>query len=967
MKKNVLFVVLCAIALGACVKEEIVENGDSAGSRIVFTAKTEAASRTMLSGNDSDGYDVLWQSGDSITVVDGALHAGVYTTTSTTTRGEFTYARGTEANTPDYKAYYPASIYNGGTPTLPDTQAYTEGNIAQSPMYAESSTPSLSFTNLCGILRLRITTSQGTQNVRYITVSADEPMSGAFSFSENAAVISSGTAGVTLDCGPSGTAIGSEAKDFYIAVPANTYSNLKITVTTSSFAQQTKTANKAIVVSRSQITPVSLGFNNLEVAYTNLSALETANSYIVGEAGAYKFKANVAGNGVASLSGVSLGIGPISSADLLWATLGTEIVPSSSELIQNVSYENGYVYFVTGREFREGNALIAVRDASSNILWSWHIWFESDDLEAMAQKYWNGDSHILMDRNLGATSNCYSEDNFFDAGLYYEWGRKDPFTGVVSRSSSATRVAKKGSATTTNVVSMDIAGSIARPTDLSSGGISGATWDTAAKNIFDPCPPGWRVPSTDAFSHVTGEFPWESGKGSSLSKWWDKTYKYWFPAAGAQGHGNYNFFKDVGDASYVYTTTSAYSRSFDISSSIKGSMQAKDSYWACSVRCLKEAVEDLSAYKDLSLAGTYLNTDGGTANCYIIKPSANEHYKFPATVRGNGRADLGGISRNIPEGQIASAEIVWSSLGTTTAPAEGDLITGLKYKNGYVYFSIPYGASQKTGNVVVAVKDGAGNILWSWHLWKGGTANAQTFASGAIFMDRNLGALATRSAAVSEGTSQDYGLLFQWGRKDPFLNAPNRDTYTATEAAVLGASIESRNELFTVAQTIQNPTAFPFTYNDTPWMVDGQKNIALWDSEKTIFDPCPPGWKVPAKASWGDAFLTSWSTSAKKDGGYTVSHNGIFSGVDMSDTGFRQGVRTEKNSSVYIQGQGIIQHRGDGIGYYRFWCSDGILWRDSFNGTDRIGLFDYDVNLDPTYFYYGTWRDNACSVRCVKE
>ncbi|MBQ4285195.1 MAG: hypothetical protein II720_01900, partial [Bacteroidales bacterium] len=139
----------------------------------VFTASTEyTLTKTALSGNDTDGYDVNWENGDQITIIDGAGNVGVYSTTSTTTTGTFDYESGTEATTGDYTTYYPATIYNGGTPTLPDVQEYAEGNIAGAPMYAASSTTSLEFKNLCGIIRLNVSTVLPGRKVRRIILSS---------------------------------------------------------------------------------------------------------------------------------------------------------------------------------------------------------------------------------------------------------------------------------------------------------------------------------------------------------------------------------------------------------------------------------------------------------------------------------------------------------------------------------------------------------------------------------------------------------------------------------------------------------------------------------------------------------------------------------------------------------------------------------------------------------------------------
>ena len=255
--------IIIAISAGLCIS---CSKDDVAGNqkKIEFKATTEPATKTALDGNK-----VVWQNGDQITIVDAASNVGVYSTTSTTSHADFTFESGTEATTPDYKAYYPATLYNSGTPTLPASQNYVEGNISGSPMYAESSTETLAFKNICGIIRLNVSTTQTGKKVRKIVLSADQGMSGTIS---NAATLASdgyvaevtGTASITLDCGASGVEIGSTAKPFHLAVPANTYTGLEITVETADGLSQTRSvkSDKSIVISRSKISDITLVFND---------------------------------------------------------------------------------------------------------------------------------------------------------------------------------------------------------------------------------------------------------------------------------------------------------------------------------------------------------------------------------------------------------------------------------------------------------------------------------------------------------------------------------------------------------------------------------------------------------------------------------------------------------------------------------------------------------------------------------
>ena len=124
--------------------------------------------------------------------------------------------------------------------------------------------------------------------------------------------------------------------------------------------------------------------------------------------------------------------------------------------------KDGYVYFKTGPK-AEGNAVIAVKDRSGNVLWSWHIWKTSFDLAEFNSNhtqtyktnprkmsttiYANTLSSrdlIMMDRNLGAADNTPSNtDNVAKTfGLYYQFGRKDPFPNAKKRERRTTAVAE---------------------------------------------------------------------------------------------------------------------------------------------------------------------------------------------------------------------------------------------------------------------------------------------------------------------------------------------------------------------------------------------------------------------------------------------------------------------------------------------------------------------------------------------
>lgn len=261
MRKRIIGAVIALTAVVSCQRE--IDFQEVAGS---FTATTEStATRTVL-GQSGETYEVLWQAGDEITVLDATGKTGVYTTQSTTRQGVFTFKSGKDADKPVYKAYYPATLYNDGNLALPAVQAYAEGNIHTAPMYAESNTNAFAFKNLCGIVRLMVSTTKEGMKVKKIALKADKGLSGSFTIQDDAAVISYGRNGISLECGEEGVAIGPEAVPFFIAVPAGTYTPLKITVITTDGDFQTRTSSTDIVITRSKVSTITLSFNEPESA-----------------------------------------------------------------------------------------------------------------------------------------------------------------------------------------------------------------------------------------------------------------------------------------------------------------------------------------------------------------------------------------------------------------------------------------------------------------------------------------------------------------------------------------------------------------------------------------------------------------------------------------------------------------------------------------------------------------------------
>lgn len=498
MKKIVIWMALAAALLTACRNRL---DTTPRPAPIVFTATAEDdVTKTSLSQNGS-GYDVLWSDSDRITLVDAASKVGVYATSAGGATASFDYESGEEVSVAPFSAYYPASIYGGGTPALPSEQNYAADNIAGSPMFAVSSTTSLPFKNICGIVRLNVSTLLPGRKVRRITLSADQGMSGIISNAatleaDNYVAAVSGTEGVTLDCGSEGVALSTSATAFYFAVPEGSYTALSITVETVDGTSQTRIANKPIAVTRSRITDITLSFNKL---FTNLSAAATANTYLVSAAGLYGFDATAKGNGqldpMTGAKATKLNAADIAGVKVLWEinSRGRAIKHDGSDYV--ILYNNGYVIFSTPDSFLTGVACVAIYDSSDVILWSWDIWARS----VPGTMTYN--EKTFMNCNLCAVSENYNR------GFLYQWGRKDAFSAATGSYASFAFVPALLTAFNTVTGIHTMAYTIANPTSHINNGDANSwmpqeeyekhPWMDGIKTIYDPCPAGWRVPTSD--------------------------------------------------------------------------------------------------------------------------------------------------------------------------------------------------------------------------------------------------------------------------------------------------------------------------------------------------------------------------------------------------------------------------------------------------------------------------------------
>ncbi|WP_147625832.1 hypothetical protein [Alistipes provencensis] len=144
------------------------------------------------------------------------------------------------------------------------------------------------------------------------------------------------------------------------------------------------------------------------------------------------------------------------------------------------------------------------------------------------------------------------------------------------------------------------------------------------------------------------------------------------------------------------------------------------------------------------------------ANSYLLNPNGKAGILIPVS-RANTYSRQEGLGEVLGNNTAFGVRMVWNEQPGTGSGSNIRMVKAAgRGRTGYILV-LP---GTMSGNAVVAATDAAGKILWSWHLWV--TTYSPDTNQG--WMDRHLGAMANSKEAGSAA----FGLLYQWGRKDPF-------------------------------------------------------------------------------------------------------------------------------------------------------------------------------------------------------
>ncbi|WP_416999045.1 hypothetical protein [Alistipes indistinctus] len=391
------------------------------------------------------------------------------------------------------------------------------------------------------------------------------------------------------------------------------------------------------------------------------------------------------------------------------------------------------------------------------------------------------------------------------------------------------------------------------------------------------------------------------------------------------------------------------------------------------------------------------------ANCYMVSEPSHE-YTFNATIQGNGvltPAPTRGSSMKItivpdrmsPDG----AMLLWE-----TGEA-GDVIEpgSVKLSDDKRYISFRTSATIGGNAVIAAMKNG--QVIWSWHIWStkyDPETSYDTYVTRTIdkpnyssipsrevrMMKVNLGATSLTSTPGDIGC---YGLYYQWGRKDPFIGRASIGTANESTAFQDQTAKTTNAPGYewkvggypAVATAITAPTTFINSNNSIgDWLTTAQytgydnlwgnpheamtNNLNPGPGFKSIYDPCPAGWRVPRADTWTM---------------FTVSGVGVTRPEDINVTDFWEGgwyfycTDTGSGPTAFYPAAGT---RDWGTGKLYYTLVYGLCWSSSPNNFKASGVILGETMADPirpfhglsgNRFRYFENRASGNSVRCARE
>lgn len=385
----------------------------------LFTGNIETASTTPI--------NITWKADDKVGVFAGEVANKVYTLRENMNSSAVFAPEDDTAIEGMFDRIYAYTPYNADATivdnmlavNIPTIQPYAAGGVAEgiNPMVASAPTRSVYFKHVCGVVKLKLSNTEFGE-VQKVTMTTLEgaPLSGPALVNldldiyddPQMAFADAPANTITVDCGTKPIKITTAGQSFHFVVAPGSYETVIFHIENTDGKVFESRMKEPLTVTRGQIADAGLALIYIEeFFYGKANCIQHADPgtytfdcapYFTTDSYGYAYEFNTRNDLVVA-----------ASADLLWQSIPGMITDLT------LAADKKSITFTAAKQ---GNALVAIRDAEGTILWSFHLWISP--VESVL--YPNG--WYVLDRNLGARSNTKGQQSSW--GLYYQWGRKDP-------------------------------------------------------------------------------------------------------------------------------------------------------------------------------------------------------------------------------------------------------------------------------------------------------------------------------------------------------------------------------------------------------------------------------------------------------------------------------------------------------------------------------------------------------------
>ena len=283
------------------------------------------------------------------------------------------------------------------------------------------------------------------------------------------------------------------------------------------------------------------------------------------------------------------------------------------------------------------------------------------------------------------------------------------------------------------------------------------------------------------------------------------------------------------------------------------------------------------------------------------------------------------------------------------------------------------------GAPILLMKDKtSGKILWSWAFWNiaaDGTRLQAYPVGGVELANMDIGQVSVKDESTTHLHEMRRSLFYyQWGRPSPVFWQSKTSVYFGQDHAKNSAdpripacgtgpislqeSLEHPGEM--IVADISSWSQTEDTEEPADWLTDGSSHKDMWVSRgvKSIYDPCPKGWRVADVEEYVGVFGAEKVAASYPIDRYKVDDTGCYAGFYADASG-----NIVMNNAGYVtpkvRNTGNLRNGGYSASNNNSTAGASVVWTNATNNA-KGRTFRYD-------YYWTKYSGEASGVSEARE